>query len=402
MIPWSASTLGDIAAETATGPFGSAVSSKHFVNDGVPMLRGSNLSDDIGKRIDTADLVFLPESIVEQFPRAVARAGDLVFTCWGTIGQIGLLDGREAYDRFLVSNKQMRLRPDPQQVDPTFLYYYLSQPWMVDLVRGQAIGSSVPGFNLGQLRSLPIRFPALPAQQAIAEVLGALDDKIAANTALAATIDSYLAGLLDELASGNGTTKLGSIADVNKRSVKPIADGSLRYVDIASVTVGSFDYPERSEWADAPGRARRGLSLGDTMWSTVRPNRRSHALNLEDDPMLVASTGLAILSPRDVGFAFLYEATKRPEFAAYLENVAEGSAYPAVRADRFLDAPVPDIPAEGLASFEAQAAPLRELVASQARENRALAATRDALLPQLMSGRIRVREAHRIASEVNS
>ena len=195
------------------------------------------------------------------------------------------------------------------------------------------------------------------------------------------------------MASGADVATLGSIADVNRRSVKPVTDGNLRYVDIASVAVGAFEYPDVSAWSDAPGRARRGLSAGDTMWSTVRPNRRSHALNLEDDALLVASTGLAVLSPREVGFAYLYEASRRPEFTAYLANVAEGSAYPAVRADRFLEAPVPDLPADQIHMFEAQAAPLRKLVASQARESRTLAATRDALLPQLMSGKLRVRDA---------
>jgi len=92
--------------------------------------------------------------------------------------------------------------------------------------------------------------------------------------------------------------------------------------------------------------------------------------------------------------------SRRPEFTAYLENVAEGSAYPAVRADRFLEAPVPDLPADHIRAFEAQAAPLRELVASHARENRTLAATRDALLPQLMSGKLRVRDAETLASAV--
>ncbi len=254
--------------------------------------------------------------------------------------------------------------------------------------------------NTTILGRLPLNVPPRPEQQAIAEVLGALDDKIAANTAFATTVDSYLAALLDEMATGVTATTLRSIADVNARSVKPVADGILRYVDIASVATGSFEYPDVTAWSDAPGRARRGLAMGDTMWSTVRPNRRSHALNLENDALLVASTGLAVLSPREVGFAYLYEASRRPEFTAYLENVAEGSAYPAVRADRFLEAPVPDLPADHIRAFEAQAAPLRELVASHARENRTLAATRDALLPQLMSGKLRVRDAETLASAV--
>ena len=114
----------------------------------------------------------------------------------------------------------------------------------------------------------------------------------------------------------------------------------------------------------------------------------------------MASTGLAVLSPREVGFAFLYECTRRPEFTAYLENVAEGSAYPAVRGDRFSGAPVPLSEDSVGAEFESVAAPLREYVHSLGTENRTLAATRDALLPQLMSGKLRVRDAEAVASRV--
>ncbi|WP_193128730.1 restriction endonuclease subunit S [Gulosibacter sediminis] len=290
---------------------------------------------------------------------------------------------------------RFRVRPE---FDSRFVSYILQSADWLRFVDSQAHGKSAqPNMSASAMAAFSFMHPPLAEQQAIAEVLGALDDKIAANLALAGLIDEYLAGLLEKITHGTGTTSLRAIADVNRQSVRPEVGRQLRYVDIASVGVGTFEYPGVSDWADAPGRARRGLAAGDTVWSTVRPNRRSHALNLEDDPMLVASTGLAVLSPRTVGFAYLYESTRRPEFTSFLENVAEGSAYPAVRADRFLEAPVPDLPATSIRRFEDTAAPLRELVAVQARENRTLGATRDALLPQLMSGKLRVRDAEAMA-----
>lgn len=103
-----------------------------------------------------------------------------------------------------------------------------------------------------------------------------------------------------------------------------------------------------------------------------------------------------MLTPSKVGFAYLYEVTRRPEFVAYLESVAEGSAYPAVRAERFLDAPVPMLSTTRREEFEREASPLRESVAAGSRENRLLAQLRDTLLPELMSGRLRVKDAERI------
>ncbi|HET7398148.1 MAG TPA: restriction endonuclease subunit S, partial [Intrasporangium sp.] len=84
----------------------------------------------------------------------------------------------------------------------------------------------------------------------------------------------------------------------------------------------------------------------------------------------------------------------------YLEAVTEGSAYPAVRADRFLEAPVPMVSAATRETFESQAAPLRRRVHAARVESRTLAATRDALLPELMSGRIRVKDAERVVEDV--
>ncbi|MGH3848312.1 MAG: hypothetical protein ACRDRT_01140, partial [Pseudonocardiaceae bacterium] len=194
------------------------------------------------------------------------------------------------------------------------------------------------------------------------ELLETLDKKIAANTKVAQSIDDFLEAFLDNFLTIAPTEKttLDKIADVNIESLKPIVDGSLRYIDIASVGVGRFDFPEVADWEDAPSRARRRVRKGDTLWSTVRPNRRSHALNLSDDPLLVGSTGLAVLSPRETGFAYLYEVTKLSGFTTYLESVAEGSAYPAVRADRFSEAPVPLLPTSARESFESVAAPIRE------------------------------------------
>ncbi|MEN1649060.1 hypothetical protein AAIH51_36800, partial [Pseudomonas aeruginosa] len=58
----------------ATGPFGSAISSKYFVDSGVPVIRGSNLSADASTRLIDADLVFVSQEKASEFQRSVARS----------------------------------------------------------------------------------------------------------------------------------------------------------------------------------------------------------------------------------------------------------------------------------------------------------------------------------------
>jgi type I restriction enzyme S subunit len=120
---------------------------------------------------------------------------------------------------------------------------------------------------------------------------------------------------------------------------------------------------------------------------------------LDEDPLLVASTGFAVITPHGVGPAFLYESARTEEFVRYLESVAEGSAYPAVRAERFLGAPVPDVPDEHRDKFEVLAFPVRLRTHSAAQESRVLTNLRDALLPELMSGRLRIKDAEKVVEE---
>jgi type I restriction enzyme S subunit len=258
--------------------------------------------------------------------------------------------------------------------------------------------------NLRDVLHLPIIMPPKSEREAIAEIIGALDDKMAVNDRIAATSDRLTSAMLEEILSDDAKVSdvvLADVAAVNQRKVAPASDGHLRYIDISSVSVGNIEWPVRIPWGDAPGRARRAVSPGDTIWSTVRPGRKSYALVLDEDPELVASTGFAVLTPVKVGSAFLYEVTKRDEFVQYLESVAEGSAYPAVRAERFERAIIPLPSSSSLESFECAAMPLRRRVYAAQTESRSLAQLRDVLLPRLMSGELRIRDAEKVVGEVS-
>lgn len=279
--------------------------------------------------------------------------------------------------------------------DPRFVFHLFQA---LDLT-GFNSGSVQPMLNRNYIRNVIVRIPDVGEQRNISIVIKALHDKIAVNDRITVTVDDLASTLLEGILTSDPDTtsvSLGDIATVNQRKISPVAGGRLRYIDISSVSVGNVDWPEVGSWDEAPGRARRGVSPGDTIWSTVRPNRKSFAIILDDDPQLVVSTGFAVLSPAKVGSAFLYEVTKRDEFVQYLENVAEGSAYPAVRAERFDKAIVPLPSPERLQNFESIAMPLRQRAHAAAVESRSLAALRDTLLPKLMSGQIRVRDAEKV------
>jgi type I restriction enzyme, S subunit len=339
-----------------------------------------------------------PEDFKKWTRRVTPRAGDLLFSYETRIGEAALMvPGIDA----CLGRRMALLRPNRAVVDPRFLLYYYLSPDFQRLIAANTIhGATVSRIGLATMPRWRVDVPGIKTQRAIAEVLGALDDKIAANDRVIEGVDRVLGAQFERLTMGTDSTPLGALARVNVAQVRPASGGSIRYVDISAVGVGSYDVPPAIPWDQAPGRARRVLKYGDTVWSTVRPNRRSHALVLDRREDLVASTGLAVLTPNPNRVAGLYEATKLPRFSAYLESVAEGSAYPAVRSDRFLEAPVPDLPAQVWDGFESIAMPMRLRCQAAVEETRTLAHVRDELLPLLMSGRVRVREAEEMAEEV--
>ena len=166
------------ASENAlsTGPFGSSISSQFFLEQGVPVIRGNNLSNSIEIKLKDDGLVFVsPEKAIE-FRRSIVRKGDLIFTCWGTINQIGLIDDQSKYLEYVISNKQMKLTPNPDKANSLFLYYLFSGHQIQSIIKNKNIGTSVPGFNLGQLRELRFKVPPLPEQRSIATALSDMDE----------------------------------------------------------------------------------------------------------------------------------------------------------------------------------------------------------------------------------
>ena len=192
-VDWPSYTIEEIAAELpnalSTGPFGSAISSKFFTDNGVPVIRGGNLSADVDTRLSDEGLVFVSPEKAKEFSRSIVRKGDLIFTCWGTINQVGFLDGRSKYAEYIISNKQMKLTPDPKKINPLFLYYVFSSPAKQAEILANGIGAAVPGFNLGQLKKHIVQLPPIEVQDKIASILGTIDGKIELNRQINQTLE---------------------------------------------------------------------------------------------------------------------------------------------------------------------------------------------------------------------
>lgn len=448
MSEWREVAVADIAASApnalSTGPFGSAISSKYFQASGVPVLRGSNLSEDVGQRLSDAGLVFVSRDKANEFSRSVVRRGDLVFTCWGTIGQVGLIDFRAAYDEYVVSNKQMKLSPDPNKADSLFLYYAFSSAPVVDDIKAQAIGSSVPGFNLGQLRQLRLRLPPLPSQRAIAHILGSLDDKIELNRRTNETLEAMARALFQSWfvdfdpvrAKAAGRAPSGMDAETAKLFPKEFVASEMgeipkgwrvgRFGDIAGFLAG-YAFKSR-DWMDQGipvvkiGSVRPGIvDLNAVSYVSVEVANDAARYRLRPGDLLIGMTGyvgevglvpetsnppllnqrvgkIVLDSPGTTRLAFAYCLTRRTEFKAEVESQSHGTAQANVSAEGILSVPIIVPPQPLRIRFDQSCQSILQRILHMHAESQTLASLRDALLPRLLSGELSVKQAEAVVA----
>lgn len=301
---------------------------------------------------------------------------------------------------------------DPEALDLRFAYHLLNSPEVRQQIQATSTGSKVRHTAPERIRDVHVAIPPLAAQRVIAGVLDAIEGLIQNNLRRTAVLEEMARTIYREwfvqfrypgheqvrlvdsavgpIPEGWALKSLAEIAEVNRSSRKPTADEVFKYLDITALGERDIGELHAISGSVAPGRARRLLSPGDTVWATVRPNRRAHGLVVAPGEDWIASTGLAVLTPEAVSSAFLFETTSATAFSDWLVGRATGSAYPAVRANDFEDAPVvvPDPAVDAV--FAEKVGPMHELSWNLRSERAVLASLRDLLLPRLVTGRIDV------------
>ncbi|MEW5968498.1 MAG: restriction endonuclease subunit S [Pseudomonadota bacterium] len=184
---WTTYKIEDIAEKISIGPFGSRMKSNAYVKNGVPVIRGTNLTG--GKRF-SGDWVFISEDLAEQLENCCVSKGDLVFPHRGAIGEVGLVD--DIFPKYMMSSSLMKLRCNPNLADSEFIYYFFkSNQGKHELLKNASqVGTPGIGQPLSSLKSIEITLPSLSQQKKIAKILSDLDDKIHLNNQVNQTLES--------------------------------------------------------------------------------------------------------------------------------------------------------------------------------------------------------------------
>lgn len=184
---WRKVRVEDIAEKIASGPFGSNLREKEYTDGGVPVIRGNNLT---GPRFNNRDYVYVSEQKADQLRASLAYPFDIVFAARGTVGAVGIVT-KCRFSRFLLSSNLVKVTVDQAKADPHFVFYYFRSADGQNEILAHVNTTGVPKIEraLESLRRFRINLPPLPEQRAIAHILGTLDDKIELNRRMSQTLE---------------------------------------------------------------------------------------------------------------------------------------------------------------------------------------------------------------------
>ncbi|MFJ4109085.1 restriction endonuclease subunit S [Oerskovia enterophila] len=392
---WTEAPLPDIL-DFREGP---GILAKDFHDDGVPLVRlagvkrGANILDGCN---------FLdPDLVVAKWNHFRLETGDVLLSTSASLGEVAVVgpDGSGA----IPYTGLIRFRPLDDSMTARFIPIALTSQMFKEQIEAMGVGSVMKHFGPMHLKAMRVPLPPRDVQEGISDVIEALDDKIAANTKLASTAEDLAQAIYREATLGVEMVPMSS-------RLVPVLGGT-------------------------PARSTIGFWGGDNLWISARDVTgagQSVILDTEEKitDLAIASTkakplpaGSVILTARGTvgavarlaesasfnqscyGFvpgalpaSVLYFAIRAA--TDHAKALAHGSVFDTITMKTFDHLSVPGLDADSLDVLEGAIRGLLDVVDASQKENRTLVATRDTLLPQLMSGKLRVKDAERAVSEV--
>lgn len=391
---WTVISLGDICrsggGDVQTGPFGSQLHASDYVPVGIPSIMPKDIQDD---RVNTNDIARISLQDAERLIKYRVRVGDLVYSRRGDVRRRALI--REKEDGWLCGTGCLRVRFGDSKVDPQYAYYYFGHVAVQEWIVQRAVGATMQNLNSSILAEVPFALPPLPEQQGIAHILGTLDDKIELNRRMNETLEAIARAVFKswfvdfEPIPGIGPhegweeTEFGKIP----RGWQPLTWG-----DVITLEYGKSLKGKHTEGGEYPVYGTNGRIGG---WSTrlcehpgiiIGRKGAYRGVHFSDEPFFVIDTAFYMEPKSEVEMRWaFYEASKLD-----LNSMDSGSAIPSTSRDDFYALPVVIPPFNIQKRFVELLTPFWTKQRHNEEESRTLASIRDALLPKLLSGQIRV------------
>jgi len=178
------------------GPFGSNLKLNDYVNEGVPVLQGKNITNDSFRWFDVR---FISHRKASELKRSSVRVGDVLIVKIGSIGFSAVVDNLNGFDFAIIPANLAKVTPDATKIDLGYLRKWLTSVDAKRYLVGAASKTAQPALSLGKIRNLPLPLPPLAEQRRIAEVLDRAEALRAKRRAALAELDSLTQSLFLDL-----------------------------------------------------------------------------------------------------------------------------------------------------------------------------------------------------------
>lgn len=374
---------------------------------GVPFIKGKHIS---GGTIDFASCDHISyEDHLAVIARSKPERGDTLFSNIGSVGDAAYVNTDA---EFSIKNVAL-FKPDPAQVDPQYLFYLLRS----DKVRGEMVaaksGSAQPFISLGALRRHEVEVPlSVELQRRIGAMLGAYDELIEVNRRRVAVLEEMTRGLFEEWFvrfrfPGHEGVPLVDTPD------GPLPEG-WHWENLYKVAEVSFGYPFKSKAFSTEPRGVRVVRIRDvpegrtSTWTTEEFDDRYQVI---DGDILIGMDGIFHMAYWVGGAAALNQRVTRLRPTAnfsrgwlfhatyprikYFEATISGTTVAHLGAKHLKTIVTPVADDTTQARADAFFSPIDDELVNLRVSNERLAASRDLLLPRLISGQLSLEAAER-------
>lgn len=417
---WETYKLADIVQYINGGAW--PVSS--YSDFGIPVVRVSDIKNGV---IDLSACKFLDAKFKEKYSKHFLKQNDVIICTVGShpdqqssvVGRAGVVSKNEE-GAYLNQNAVILRSSNSRILDQKWLIFFAKSKILKNHIESEARGSANQvRIAITNLLNLNFSLPPLQEQKSIASILSALDDKIELNLQMNKTLEEMAMTLykhwfvdfgpfqdgefvdseLGEIPKGWEVIKFGELIS-NKRKNVPASKikEDDKYIGLEHIKKASLSLFSHGFGIKVSSN-KTAFSKGDILFGKLRPYFKKIAIAPFDG---ICSTDILVIEPKksyDYGLVLFTLFNDR--FIGYTTTVSGGTRMPRVNWNNIENykVNVPKSP-ELIQKFDIIVRNHISQILYNVSENQTLIQLRDTLLPKLISGEVRVKDAEKTLSEV--
>lgn len=396
-------TFQDLAASGAL-EYGDGYRTKaiQLGRPGIPILRVSDVADG---HIAPVYGDYIRDEYRSAMRNKVSRPGDVVLTTKGTVGRVAMIP--EGMEEFSYSPQLCYFRvSQSSRLLARYLYYWLRSPAFRDqasAVKGQT--DMADYLNLADLGAIRISLPSVVLQGSIIAVLSALDGKIVANEDIVEASQRLADAHFITLSSMHpaSVATFDDLADIFGGGTPSTAEASYWNGDVCwatptDITRLSSPYLSATEKKITRAGLQSCASALHPSGSILMTSRATIGRFAVNEMPTATNQGFIVVRPRSVEQKWWLFHEMRSRVDAMV-SLANGSTFLELSRKNFKQMSVRRPEHEVVRNFHDTVDPIHARASAAVRENQLLTNLRDALLPKLISGELRIKDAERVVSD---